>query len=165
MPRGNDQDAAIHDLADRYGQGVGDAELLIDANLASQTQALRKAQILPRDEEATAEARKNMDKITGPNGEKVVAVAVRGSVESPERYTVVVVRAEDGRDLTYALDENDEVVTPEFERLGGDSGRSAKPVEVKGTPEVLGAGDDDDDDDESKPASQRRTASKPSSNK
>lgn len=133
MPRGNDQDAALHELADRFGQGVGNAELLIDASLAANTMALRKAQILPRDEELTEKAlrelRENPEKYKGPEGERVVGIAVRGSAESPERYTVVVVRDDENRDHVYALDGDGEPITPEYERRGGVAGRSAHNID------------------------------------
>jgi hypothetical protein len=113
MPRGNDAESALHELADRFGKGVGNAEMLIDANLAANTQELREAQLLPRDEEATAEARKEIDKLKGPDGEEVVSVAVRGAPDSGRRIKVIVYRTEEGRDLVAALDEKDNAIVPD----------------------------------------------------
>lgn len=91
MPRGNDAAAALKDLADKFGKGVGNAEQLIEANLKMYSQELRRAEILPRDDEATAEVRKDLSKLKGPNGEPVMDAAVRGGT------TVIVYQDEDGR--------------------------------------------------------------------
>lgn len=107
MPRGNDAEAASHELADRFGEGVGNAEELIDANLAMHTPALRAAELLPRDEEATREALAHIDELEGPNGEPVVDVAVRGSLASTNRYTVVVYRTAAGRDLLHVIEDDE----------------------------------------------------------
>lgn len=104
MARGNDAQAALHELADRFGQGVGNAEELIDANLAAHSAALRAAEILPRDEAATREAQRNMSSLKGPDGEEVVAVAVRRSEASDNAHTVIVYRSAEGRDLLAVLD-------------------------------------------------------------
>jgi hypothetical protein len=97
-PRGNDAEAALHELADKFGRGVGNADQLIEASLARSSQALRAAEMLPRHAAATAEQQK---KLIGKkvNGETILDVAVRGGT------TVAVVEAEDGRRFVIALDE------------------------------------------------------------
>lgn len=102
MPRGNDAEAALHELADKFGKGVGNADQLIEANLQHHTAALRKAEILPRDPERTAEAKENLDSLKVPDGHTAIDAAVRGGV------TVVVTEDETGRRHIIALDEGDE---------------------------------------------------------
>lgn len=93
MPRGNDKEAALHELADRFGEGTGNAEELIQANLADFSHELLVLSDLPRDEEATAEL--DIEKMKGPNGEEVVDAAVRGAGRT--RGTIVLYEGEDGR--------------------------------------------------------------------
>jgi hypothetical protein len=126
MPRGNDGEAALHELADKFGQGVGNAEMLIDATLAANTQELRVAQALPIDHDATAERLKDIGKLKGPDGKEVVSVAVRGSQSSPNRYTVIVYRTEEGRDLVAALDDKDKPIMPGARRSAEDDESGSK---------------------------------------
>lgn len=75
MPRGNDESAA-HDLAAKHGEGVGNAERLIEETYADRTPEFEAAQMKALDEEATAEL--DISKLSGPNGETVISAAVRG---------------------------------------------------------------------------------------
>ena len=75
MPRGNDESAA-RDLAESVGEGVGNAEQLIEQTYADRTPELEAAQMKSLDEEATAAL--DISKLSGPNGEEVVSAAVRG---------------------------------------------------------------------------------------
>lgn len=77
MPRGNDESAA-RDLAAQHGEGVGNAEQLIEQTYADRTPELEAAQMKSVDEEATAAL--DISKLSGPNGEEVVSAAVRGGV-------------------------------------------------------------------------------------
>lgn len=77
MPRGNDESAA-RDLAASVGEGVGNAEDLIERTYADRTPELEAAQMKALDEEATAAL--DISKLSGPNGEEVVSAAVRGGV-------------------------------------------------------------------------------------
>lgn len=82
MPRGNDKEAASQELAsslaaDSFAQGLGNAEELIDANNRAHSIDVIKATMKATDEEATAEARENLDAYSGPNGEDAEDVAVK----------------------------------------------------------------------------------------
>lgn len=77
MPRGNDESAA-RDLAASVGEGVGNAEDLIERTYADRSPEFEAAQMKALDEEATAEL--DITKLSGPNGEEVVSAAVRGGV-------------------------------------------------------------------------------------
>jgi hypothetical protein len=94
----------LHELADKFGQGVGNAEQLIQSNLARMTPELRRAELLPRDPEETAKARK---KLVGQkkDGHEIKDAAVRGGT------TCVVVEDETGRYHLAALDDNDKLLT------------------------------------------------------
>lgn len=97
MPRGNDSKAALDELADKFGKGVGNAEELIEASLAQRSELLRRAELLPVDPEATREL--DINKLKGPDGEKVVSAKVRGGI------TVVVYEDARGGYRLAALDE------------------------------------------------------------
>ena len=77
MPRGNDESAA-HDLVAKHGEGVGNAEKLIEQTYADRTPEFEAAQMKALDEDATAAL--DISKLSGPNGEPVVSAAVRGGV-------------------------------------------------------------------------------------
>ncbi|MCX6419317.1 MAG: hypothetical protein NTU50_07895 [Actinobacteria bacterium] len=75
MPRGND-DSAARDLAAKHGEGVGNAEQLIEATQAARSDELDAAQMKSLDVDATAAL--DPSDFAGPNGEAAVSVAVRG---------------------------------------------------------------------------------------
>ncbi len=105
MPRGNDAQAALQELADKFGKGVGNAEQLIEANLAMRSVRLAKAEQLPRDDAATAKAHEDLvGKKAGPNGEVVVDAAVRRAQSGGDPITVIVYQADDGRQHLGTLD-------------------------------------------------------------
>jgi hypothetical protein len=96
MPRGNDkqaQEAQLHELADQFGEGVGNAEALIIANTANRTGELAEVTSLPVLEEDTSEL--DLDSLEAPDGAYVVDAAVRGSGRT--KGTVVVFEDESGR--------------------------------------------------------------------
>ena len=101
MPRGNDSDAAAAELADRFKEGLGNAEELIIANNANYPVELIQASEKKIDEEATAEARENLDSYSGPDGEEAKDVAIRGGV------AVVVYEDEAGRLLKAIVGDED----------------------------------------------------------
>lgn len=101
-PRGNDAESAVHDLADKFGRGVGNAEELIEATLRHRSQLLIKAERLPVDEKATADL--DLSKLKGPDGERVVDAKVRGDI------TVIVFEDKRGSYRLAALDEKGKVV-------------------------------------------------------
>lgn len=112
MPRGNDKEAALHELADQFGEGVGNAEELISANAERRTAELAAISDLPILEDATKEL--DLDKLEGPNGEYVVDAAVRGSGRT--KGTIVVYETEDGRLLKHLSESN-------YEERGQDGPR------------------------------------------
>lgn len=80
MPRGNDKEAQetqLHELADQFGEGVGNAEELINANAARRTQELAAISSLPVIQADTDQI--DLDKLSGPNGEYVVDAVIRGA--------------------------------------------------------------------------------------
>jgi hypothetical protein len=78
MPRGNDETAA-RDLAAKHGgEGVGNAEELIRMVQESRSPELELALAKSVDEAATAAL--DLSTLSGPNGEPVVAAAVRGGM-------------------------------------------------------------------------------------
>jgi hypothetical protein len=103
MPRGNDKKAALSELADKFGSGAGNAEALIEASLENRSEALRRAELLPVDPDATRDL--DFGKLKGPNGEKVVSAKVRGGV------TVVVYEDARGAFRLAALDEKGKPAT------------------------------------------------------
>jgi hypothetical protein len=96
MPRGNDSSAALSELADKFGRGVGNAEELIEATMAQRSQLLSKAEMLPVNGAATQALDKS--KLKGPNGEKVVDAKVHGDI------TVIVYEDDRGAFRQAALD-------------------------------------------------------------
>lgn len=108
MPRGNDNEtpeqkaATLHQLADQFGEGVGDAEALINANAAHRTTELAAISTLPVIQDETNEL--DLDKLKGPNGEYVVDAVVRGAGRT--KGTIVVYETEDGRTLKYLESSN-----------------------------------------------------------
>lgn len=76
MPRGNDSEAAASELADRFGQGAGNAEELIQAHDRERSRELVAASMKEVDAEATEEL--DISKLEGPNGEEVLSASVRG---------------------------------------------------------------------------------------
>lgn len=106
LPRGNDKESALHELADKFGQGVGNADNLIEANMAMHTQALHRAELLPRDPEKTAKVREDLGKLKAPEGGKVVDAAVRGGT------TVLVYEDETGRQHLAVADDDDDQDEP-----------------------------------------------------
>jgi hypothetical protein len=91
----NDEDRKehLHDLADQFGEGVGNAEELINQNAARRTQELAAINDLPVLQDETAEL--DLDKLEGPDGEYVVDASVRGSGRT--KGTVVIYEDESGR--------------------------------------------------------------------
>jgi hypothetical protein len=131
MPRGNDSEAALSDLADRFGQGVGNAEVLIAAAQAMRPQRLRRAEMLPRDDKLTAEAReKHVGTKHGPHGSLVIDAAVRRSA-GQEPITVIVYRDDSGREHLGVLDEYDKVIEPDFTAAAHVQERSPKPPKTR----------------------------------
>jgi hypothetical protein len=83
MPQGNDAQAAVSELADRFGLGDASAEDLVSASRARFNQDARQAMLQPRDDEATgemdeAEAAKAVD----VDADAVTDFAVRGDYVS-----------------------------------------------------------------------------------
>lgn len=109
MPRGNDSKNALHELADKFGRGVGNAERLIEGTLGRNSESLRAAELLPRDHEATKKAR---DQWVGTEIDdcKVIDAAVRGGV------TCCVLEDENGRRWVVALDEDGKPVETDAEK-------------------------------------------------
>lgn len=106
MPRGNDkqaQDAQLHELADKFGEGVGNAEELIQANAAARTSDLAAISALPVLQKDTADL--DLDKLEGPNGEYVIDASVRGSGRT--KGTIVVVEDELGRTKKILIDKTE----------------------------------------------------------
>jgi hypothetical protein len=105
MPRGNDkegQEMALHELADSFGQGAGNAEQLIIANTALRTADLATVSAFKVDPELTAEL--DLDELEGPNGEYVVDASVRRMGRA--QGTVVLFQAGDGRLHKYLYESN-----------------------------------------------------------
>jgi hypothetical protein len=113
MPRGNDSAKALQELSEKFGQGVGNAEHLIEANLAQYPEELRRAELLPRDPEATDELRKNLGKLKGPHGEEVIDAAVRRA-PGGQPTTVIVYVTEDGRYHLGVLDDDNKAIEPKI---------------------------------------------------
>lgn len=133
MPRGNDAKEALHELADKFGSGVGNAEGLIQANLEARSRALQAAEMLPRDHEATKEARGKLSSFKGPDGAKAVDVAVRGQEGHENRYTCVVFESKEGRHFVAVVDKHGKIIddtrgeqTPSAEGDGDGSSKSSK---------------------------------------
>ncbi|MET0604400.1 MAG: hypothetical protein ABW167_20610 [Baekduia sp.] len=105
MPRGNDKDEqaiALHELGDAFGEGVGNAEELINGNAALRTAELAAISILPVIQADTDAL--NLDDLEGPNGEYVVDACVRGAGRT--KGTIVVFETEDGRTLKHLAESN-----------------------------------------------------------
>lgn len=102
MPRGNDTEAQkvqLHELADQFGGGVGNAEQLIAANSARYTSDLAAISSLPVIQGDTDDL--DLDKLEGPDGEYVLDAAVRGSGRT--KGTVVVFQDEETGRMGKAL--------------------------------------------------------------
>ena len=127
MPRGNDAKAALADLAEKFGRGVGNAEELIEATLRNRSRALIKAEQLPIDQAATAAL--DLDALKGPDGEKVVSAAVHGDV------TVIVYEDERGSYRLAALDEKGQVQVEAPPDLGKAEQAKKPPANRKPDPE------------------------------
>ena len=124
MPRGNDeegQQTALHELADQFGTGAGNAESLILGNTALRTGDLATISSFAVDEEATSEL--DLDSLEGPNGEYVVDAAVRQ--QGRTRGTVVVYEDESGRLSKYLAESNLEEVRGAGARTLQDGPRRA----------------------------------------
>lgn len=82
MPAGNDASAALAELADQFGQGVGRAETLIAASRERFAGVLATAQLKPIDYEATAEMKEDgfggVAKSAGLDEEEVLDACVAG---------------------------------------------------------------------------------------
>lgn len=107
MPRGNDKDTAetqqaLHELGDQFGEGVGNAEELINANAALRTAELAAIAVLPVIQADTDAL--DLDELEGPDGEYVVDACVRGAGRT--KGTIVVYETEDGRMLKYLASSN-----------------------------------------------------------
>lgn len=105
MPRGNDEEGqkqALHELADNFGAGAGNAEQLIIANATLRTADLATVSEFKVDPELTAEL--DLDKLSGPNGEYVVDAAVRKLGRS--QGTIVLFQGDDGRLHKYLVESN-----------------------------------------------------------
>lgn len=124
MPRGNDTHDGLAELANKFGHGVGNAEQLIEANLAMHPMELRKAELLPRNEELTAAL--DIAKLRGPNGEVVRDACVRQSGVG-EPTTVIVYTDEDGRDYLGVLDEKGKALKPDLSAAEAVADRSPAP--------------------------------------
>jgi hypothetical protein len=92
-----DRAANLHELADQFGEGVGNAEELIIANTARRTADLAAIGDLPVIQSETDEL--DLDSLEGPNGEYVVDAAVRGSGRM--KGTIVIYEDETGRQHMY----------------------------------------------------------------
>ena len=96
MPRGNDEEgqkSALHELGDQFGQGVGNAEVLIAANVEQNDPDLQTVSRFPVDQDATDEL--DLDSLEGPDGELVVDAVVRRQGRSSG--TIVAYQSDDGR--------------------------------------------------------------------
>jgi len=103
--RGQDEqerETNLHELADQFGEGVGNAEELINANAARRTAELATISSLPVLQEATNDF--DLDKLEGPDGEYVVDAAVRGAGRT--QGTIVVYEDESGRQLKHLVESN-----------------------------------------------------------
>lgn len=115
MARGNDAEQALHELADKFGQGVGNAEEMIQGALRARSRAFMQAELLPRNEEKTAEAREHLDKLKAPRGCTVVDAAVRGDL------TTIVYEDPTGRLQLGVNDADGKLVEPDEPPAQSDS--------------------------------------------
>lgn len=122
MPRGNDAEAAAHELADKFGEGSGNASELIDAVQAEISPEMATIQIWPVDEEATAAL--DLDELEGPDGERVEDAAVH--VLNNESATIVVFLDDTGRHRK-AIYERKEAKKPGKRRSSRTKTQKAKP--------------------------------------
>ena len=127
MPRGNDPEnkQTAAELADDFGTGAGNAEALIIANNEAHSQELVAAGMKKIDEEATAEARENLDSFGDPNGEDAIDVAVRGG------DTIVIYEDEDdGRQHKHLVeaDEGDKKASRKQKAKANTKAQSSEPA-------------------------------------
>lgn len=97
---GNDRSAALTELADKFGQGTGRAEQLIDASRARYQGDLGKAQNLPVDEEASEELRDDLSglaKTVEVDEKRIITASVRGP------YALYVYADSTGREVKEAV--------------------------------------------------------------
>jgi len=79
MPAGNDAQNALNELADKFGQGTGRAEDLIQANRTRFAGLLGAAQLKQVDAEATEELKEaDVAKSAGVDGDDLLGYTVRG---------------------------------------------------------------------------------------
>lgn len=97
-----DREQALHELADEFGEGVGNAEELINANARRRTADLATISSLPVLQEPTDTL--DLDKLDGPDGEYVVDAAVHGA--GATRGTIVIYEDETGRLHKHLSDSN-----------------------------------------------------------
>lgn len=81
MPAGNDAQAAVTELADRFGLGDARAEDLVNAHAAQYPKELVAAQMLDKDEDLTEEADwGKAAKAVDVKKADVIDIAVRGDI-------------------------------------------------------------------------------------
>lgn len=97
MPRGNDAQAALAELADNFGDGVGRAEELIAASRARYSGLLRTAQLQPVDAEAKEQISKaDVAKSADLDENEVLDYAVHGQGRDADKTVIVVYNDERG---------------------------------------------------------------------
>jgi hypothetical protein len=97
-----DREQNLHELADQFGEGVGNAEELIIANSARHTAELATISDLPVIQSETDEL--DLDKLEGPDGEYVVDASVRGSGRT--KGLIVIYEDEGGRQHKHLVESN-----------------------------------------------------------
>jgi|SRR6185436_14009798 hypothetical protein len=107
MPRGNDKDTqeqALHELADDFGKGVGNAEEMIRRNTALRTADLATVSSFPVDDEASSEL--DLDKVELPDGMDGYVVDAVVRKQGRSQGTVAVVEDDNGRTNKVLVDSN-----------------------------------------------------------
>lgn len=100
-----DRKSALHELADQFGEGVGNAEELINANAERRTAELNAIQSLPIIQDQTNEIDLDKVKVSGEHGDHyVVDAAWRGSGRT--RGLVAIVEDEVGRQHKVLVESN-----------------------------------------------------------
>lgn len=133
MPRGNDPSAAA-ELADRYGDGAGNAEALIEANAARFSQELVAAQLLAIDYEASEEL--DLEKVGKAadlsDGAVVRSAAVRhGQDDASGGYVTLVYEANGRLGKAALVRDGDKLENPSAEvRSSADVHRAALHADV-----------------------------------
>lgn len=97
-----DREANLHELADQFGEGVGNAEELINANASRRTAELATISSLPVLQAETDEL--DLDKLEGPDGEYVTDAAVRGAGRT--KGLIIVYVDETGREHKHLVESN-----------------------------------------------------------